>query len=152
MTAKARYGLQALSGERNSTRVDSSLPGLTTGTLTRADRLLRAQETWIGASYPETSRLYELTHWLVTAVISPAWRRRPAMNPSATSESPPGRSVSTKALASSRKSERWVCMPEPCTPASGFGMKLANTPCWRAISLTTRRTVMTVSAMVRASV
>ncbi len=46
----------------------------------------------------------------------------------------------------------WVCIPEPCTPARGLGMKLANTPCWRAISLTTSRTVMTVSAMVRASV
>ena len=43
-------------------------------------------------------------------------------------------------------------MPEPWTPASGLGMKLACTPSWRAISLTTRRTVMTVSAMVRASV
>ena len=46
----------------------------------------------------------------------------------------------------------WVCMPDPCTPASGLGMKLANTPCWRAISFTTSRTVITVSAMVRASV
>ena len=74
------------------------------------------------------------------------------MNPSATSESPPGRSRSTKALVSPRKRDMWVCMPEPCTPASGLGMKLANTPCWRAISLTTSRTVITVSAMVRASV
>ena len=43
-------------------------------------------------------------------------------------------------------------MPDPCTPASGFGMKLACTPSWRASSLTTSRTVMTVSAIVRASV
>ena len=50
MTAKARYGLQALSGDRYSIRVDSLLPGLTTGTRTRAERLFRAQETWIGAS------------------------------------------------------------------------------------------------------
>ncbi len=43
-------------------------------------------------------------------------------------------------------------MPEPCTPARGLGMKLACTPSWRASSFTTRRTVMTVSAIVRASV
>ena len=89
---------------------------------------------------------------MVTAVISPACLSSPAMNPSAISDRPLGRSASTKALVSSRKSDMWVCMPEPCTPASGLGMKLANTPCWRAISFTTRRTVMTVSAMVRASV
>ncbi len=74
------------------------------------------------------------------------------MNPSATSESPPARSRSTNALVSPRKRDMWVCMPEPCTPASGLGMKLANTPCWRAISFTTSRTVITVSAMVMASV
>ena len=50
MTAKARYGLQAVSGARYSIRVDSFLPRLTTGTRTRAERLLRAQDTWMGAS------------------------------------------------------------------------------------------------------
>ena len=34
----------------------------------------------LGASSPPHSRLYELTNWLVTAEISAAWRRRPAMN------------------------------------------------------------------------
>ena len=57
MTAKARYGLQALSGERYSIRVDSYFPCLTTGTRTRAERLLWAQDTWMGASYPDTRRL-----------------------------------------------------------------------------------------------
>ena len=55
-------------------------------------------------------------------------------------------------VGSPRNSERWVCIPDPWTPASGLGMKLAWTPCWRAISLTTRRTLITVSAMVSASV
>ena len=50
------------------------------------------------------------------------------------------------------KSDMWVCMPEPCTPYSGLGMKVASTSFRAAISLTTMRTVMTVSAMVRASV
>ena len=45
-----------------------------------------------------------------------------------------------KAFCSSRQSEKWVCMPEPWTPARGFGMKLAATPDWRASSFTTWRT------------
>ena len=57
ITAKVRYGLQALSGARYSRRVDSDLPILTTGTRTSAERLLRAQLTWTGASYPPMSRL-----------------------------------------------------------------------------------------------
>ncbi len=43
-------------------------------------------------------------------------------------------------------------MPEPCTPPSGLGMKLANTPSRRAISFITMRVVITVSAIVIASV
>ena len=50
MTEKARYGLQAGSGERNSIRVELSLPTFVTGTRTRAERLLRAQHTYTGAS------------------------------------------------------------------------------------------------------
>ena len=50
MTAKARYGLHALSGARYSSRVDSALPCLTTGTRTSAERLLRAQPMCTGAS------------------------------------------------------------------------------------------------------
>ena len=43
-------------------------------------------------------------------------------------------------------------MPEPWTPARGFGMKLAAMPAPRASSFTTWRTVITVSAIVSASV
>ena len=43
-------------------------------------------------------------------------------------------------------------MPDPWTPARGLGMKLAWMPRRWAISFTTSRTVITVSAMVRASV
>ena len=50
------------------------------------------------------------------------------------------------------KSEKWVCMPEPCTPASGLGMKVACTPASKATSRTTSRNVITLSAIVRASV
>ena len=50
------------------------------------------------------------------------------MNPSATSDRPYSSASSTKALASPSNSDMWVCMPEPCTPASGLGMKVANTP------------------------
>src|SRR5258708_32683122 len=79
-TAKARYGLQAVSRERISTRVDCDFEGLYIGTRTSAERLLWPQQTYDGASPPPERRLYEFTHWFVTAVISPAWRRRPAMN------------------------------------------------------------------------
>src|SRR5437660_1633859 len=78
-TAKVRYGLHAGSGERYSMRVESLRFFFGTGTRTSAERLLRAQLTYTGASYPATNRLYELTHWLVTAVISDAWRSSPAM-------------------------------------------------------------------------
>src|ERR687884_537071 len=79
IAANARYGLHAGSGERYSIRVASSLPGLYCGTRTSALRFRRAQHTYTGASNPGTSRLYELTHWLVTSVISGACRRIPAM-------------------------------------------------------------------------
>src|SRR5437588_9874656 len=79
MAANARYGLHAGSGERNSTRVADSLPGLYIGTRTSALRLRRAQQMYTGASYPGTRRLYEFTHWLVTRVISRACLRTPAM-------------------------------------------------------------------------
>src|SRR5262249_57882611 len=79
ITENARYGLHAGSGERNSTRVELSWPRFGSGTRTSAERLLRAQHTYTGASYPTTSRLYEFTVWFVTAVISRAWRSKPAM-------------------------------------------------------------------------
>ena len=42
-------------------------------------------------------------------------------------------------------------MPDPATPSRGLGMKVACRPCSRAASLTTRRALITLSAMVRAS-
>ena len=42
-------------------------------------------------------------------------------------------------------------MPEPCTPSIGFGMKVAYTPCSIAISRTTSRNVMMLSAIESAS-
>ena len=47
---------------------------------------------------------------------------------------------------------RCVCMPEPCTPLSGFGMNVAYTPRSMAIFFTTSRSVMMLSAMLSASV
>ena len=54
---KARYGLHAGSGERYSMRVASGLPRLAIGTRISPLRLLRAHDTWTGASKPGTSRL-----------------------------------------------------------------------------------------------
>src|SRR5690348_10532409 len=79
MTAYARYGLAAESMLRSSTRVDWPFVGLYIGTRTSAERLLCPQQTYDGASPPPASRLYELTHWLVTAVISAACCSSPAM-------------------------------------------------------------------------
>src|SRR3990170_4260781 len=87
ITESARYGLHAGSGERYSTLVLVDLPFFGVGTRTSADWLLRAQVIHTGASKPVTSRLYELTHWLVTAVISRACTTRPAMNFCATFDS-----------------------------------------------------------------
>src|SRR5687767_6644903 len=90
-TAKARYGLAAESRERISTRAEFGLPYA--GTRTNADRLRWPQQTYAGLSVIRSgscngkSRLYELTHWLVTAVYSRACTRRPAMKARATLES-----------------------------------------------------------------
>src|SRR5690606_20893492 len=125
MTEKARYGLQAGSGARYSMRVEDSLPDLARGTRTSADRLLRAQETCTGASEPGMSRLYEFTSWFVTAVLSRAWTSRPAMKLRPALDSLYSSSGSWKALVSPSNSERWVCMPDPCTPWRGLGMNVA---------------------------
>ena len=74
------------------------------------------------------------------------------MKPLATSDRPYSSSGSWNALRFPSKSEKWVCMPEPWTPASGLGMNVAWRPASSAISFTISRVVMTVSAMVRASV
>ena len=79
-SANARYGLAAESMARYSTRALWPLLGLYSGTRTSAERLLWPQVTKLGASSPPHSRLYELTNWLVTAVISGACLSRPATN------------------------------------------------------------------------
>src|SRR5271165_3095067 len=52
ITANARYGLQAASTDRNSTRVALPFCGLYIGTRTRAERLLWPQHTYAGARGP----------------------------------------------------------------------------------------------------
>src|SRR4051794_26644350 len=103
-TANARYGLQAESGERSSTRVEFAFPGLYRGTRTRAERLADPQQMTVGASTivpgapKPQSRLYEFTHWFVIAVISRAWVRIPAMNARAVLERLSGSPGSWKAF------------------------------------------------------
>src|SRR5919204_5250732 len=125
IAANARYGLHAGSGDRYSIRVAPSLPGLYIGTRTSALRLRRAQHTYTGASNPDTSRLYEFTHWLVTRVISGACPRIPAMKFLAVFERWYSSVASKNALRSPSNSDWWVCIPEPLTPATGFGMNVA---------------------------
>src|ERR1700681_3580682 len=119
MTENPRYGVQAGSGARNSMRVESLLPFFGNGTRTRAERWLRAQHLYTGASYPGISRLYEFTHWLVIATISLAWTNRPAMKCFATLDRPSSSPGSWNAFTSPSNSDRCECIPEPNAPAIG---------------------------------
>ena len=78
-----------------------------------------------GASSPPHSRLYEFTNWFVTAVISGACLSRPATNCRPIVESWYWPAASKNAFASPSNSDRWVCMPDPGWPDSGFGMNVA---------------------------
>src|SRR6266487_3653072 len=153
-TAKARYGLHAESTERTSTRAEFGLPYA--GTRTSADRLRAPQQTYAGDSVIRSgnacgnSRLYEVTHWSVTAVYSRAWCSSPAMNARATLDSFIGSPGSWNALRSPSNSDRCVCIPEPGWSVNGLGMKLACTDWDSATSLTTCRKVITLSAVVSA--
>ena len=69
-----------------------------------------------------------------------------------TFESPALSPGSWNALTSPSNSERCVCIPDPNACASGLGMNVAYTPRSCATSFTTRRNVITLSAMVSASV
>src|SRR6185369_13994000 len=146
-TANVRYGLHAESGLRTSTRRDDALCGVYIGTRTSAERLAAPHDAAVGASPPCTSRLYEFTHLLVTALISLACSRMPAMNDLPTSDSCSGSLGSWKALVSPSNRLMWVCMAEPGYSAKGWGMNEARTPSPMATSLTTYRNVITLSAM-----
>ena len=61
------------------------------------------------------------------------------MNALATSERKYWSSASKKAFAPSLASDWWTCIPEPFSPNSGFGMKVACQPYFIAYSLTTIR-------------
>src|SRR5215207_1421028 len=131
MSAKARYWLQAGSATRTSMRVELALPGLYIGTRTSADRFACPQQTYAGASATTfgsgslNSRLYEFTHWLVTAVVSRACRSSPAMNDRAVLDRFSSSDGSWKALRSPSNSDRWVCIPDPGWAVNGLGMKVA---------------------------
>src|ERR687886_554524 len=126
--AKVRYGLHAGSGQRISARVACSEPGLESGMRVRAERFRCDHATYTGASKPGTSRLYELTHCAKTAAISRACRSCPAMKALPVSERCQRSSASKNAFRPSVKSDWCVCIPEPFSPKSGFGMKVA----WKA--------------------
>ncbi len=95
--------------------------------------------------------MYEFTHWLVTAVISRAWRSTPAMNAFAVFDRKSSSDGSWKALLSPSNSDRWVCMPLPGRWRNGLGMNVACAPCAIATSLITCRNVMMLSAIDSAS-
>ena len=61
------------------------------------------------------------------------------MNALAVSERKYWSSGSKKAFLPSFVSDWWTCMPEPFSPCSGFGMKVACQPYFIAYSLTVIR-------------
>jgi hypothetical protein len=69
--------------------------------------------------------LYEFTDGANSADSSRAWRSWPAMKPFATSDRKYSSSGSKNAFSPPWNSDWWVCMPEPFSPKSGFGMKVA---------------------------
>ena len=83
------------------------------------------------------SRLYEFAHWLVTALISFACSRMPAMNARAVAESWIGSLGSWNAFVSPSNRLKCVCIAEPGYCVNGFGMKVARTPWLSATSFTT---------------
>ncbi len=85
------------------------------------------------------SLLYEFTHWFVTAVISRAWTRMPAMNAFATFERWYSSEESWNAFSSPSNNDKWVCMPEPGRSVDGLGMNVAYMPRFAAVSFTTSR-------------
>src|SRR2546421_12340700 len=78
MAAKARYGLQDGSGERNSSRFAFGL-GEYIGMRIAAERLRDEYARFTGASNPGTSRLYELVVGLQIAASARACLRMPPM-------------------------------------------------------------------------
>ena len=57
ITEKAKYGLQAGSGDWYSSREDHGCVLFSEGIRIRSDPLTRAHDMYMGASYPGTSRL-----------------------------------------------------------------------------------------------
>src|SRR6267154_1155423 len=78
IAAKARYGLQDGSGERNSSRLALGL-GEYIGMRIAAERLRDEYARFTGASKPGTSRLYELVIGLQIAARARACFRMPPM-------------------------------------------------------------------------
>src|SRR3954466_16412713 len=76
ITASARYGLHDGSGIRSSMRVFAPRD---VGTRISGLRLRSDHAIAVGASYPGTRRLYELTSGLVIAQNFLVWRRRPTI-------------------------------------------------------------------------
>src|SRR5437016_6004528 len=88
MAEKARYGLHDGSGQRNSRRLAFGLFEYS-GIRTAADRLRWEYTRLTGASYPGTSRLYELVVGAAKARIDGACDSSPPMYQRAMSDSPP---------------------------------------------------------------
>ena len=114
--------MQAGSIARYSRRVpDSALPRFVTGTRTSAERLERAHDTCTGASKPEHQPLVGVDQLVGDGGDLGGVAEQPG------DELPGDRRQAVLAVGIAegvvlaRHSERWVCMPEPCTPGHRLG-------------------------------
>src|SRR6266478_9672366 len=130
IAANARYGLQLGSGGRNSTRLafgEAEYMGIRTA----AERFRAEYARFTGASNPGTRRLKLLVVGLQKQVSADACFKIPPMKKSAISLSPAYPFPANSGLPSFQR-EMWVCMPEPLSPNSGFGMNVAVLLCFLA--------------------
>src|SRR5437588_10213762 len=146
IAANARYGLHDGSGDRNSTRLAAGVWKYT-GMRAHAERFRCEYTRLIGASYPGTSRRYEVVVGAANARIAGACASSPPMYHRPRSLTPAYPTSSQNRFSPSRHSDWCVCMPEPLSMKIGFGMNVTVLPAWRAVFLTTYLYLSTLSAV-----
>src|SRR5665213_1901768 len=133
MAENARYGLQDGSGGRNSRRLALGLAEYT-GMRTAAERLRFEYARFTGASYPGTRRLYEFVPGAMMAESARACFNKPPAYQSAICDRPAYPSPANRGLPFFQ-SDWCVCMPEPLSEKTGFGINITVLPAFAAAFL-----------------
>src|SRR5438093_12729092 len=124
------YGFAEASGVRNSSRFALGLAEYV-GIRIAAERLRAEYARFTGASNPGTRRLKLFVVGLVKQVSAGACFKIPPIKKSAISLNPAYPFPANNGFPSFH-SEICVCMPEPLSANSGFGMKVAVLLCFLA--------------------